>query len=261
MKVNYILGLLFCLSTVVQAVDEFKVPESLLSEVEKGNAEVAYFIATTFDKKSYSESKYMSKAKEWMEKAATMGYAQAMVELAEMYEYNEGEEDNNEEAERKALQWYKKASEQGHAEAIENIGFYYIYGYGGLEKDCQKAYEWYEKAEAKGNEVAINDHAWSLATSPQASCRNPEKALQVFSKLKSTYRSDYMELPTGLKDTEAAIHASIADFNTAIKLQQEAVEELGESEIERKKAFLERLESYKNRKAWIQKGQETKPLN
>jgi len=219
------------------------IPESLMKDIENGNAESAYFIATQFEKKSYDDEKLYPKAKQWMLKAAEMGYPQAMFELALMYEF--------EEMEAKAFDWLMKASGFGHSEAIHSIGTYYLLGLGQMPVDCVQAYEWFEKAEAKDNIVAYNDHAWALATSADEQCRNPERALRIFSKVKSHYRYNLLEMPLTYLDTQAVIHANISDFNTAIALQQLVVDGL-EKESEKRAEFIERLESYKQRKPWVQ---------
>jgi TPR repeat protein len=219
------------------------VPESLLNEVENGSAESAYFIATQFNKQSDSNEKLYNKAKEWMQKAADMGYPQAMFELAQMFDYEKSEVN--------ALEWFLKASEFGHSDAIYNVANYYIRGFAENPIDCQTAYVWYEKAQKKDHIVAYNDHAWSLATSADEQCRNPERAVRVFAKVQSHYRFNNQEMPLVYLDTQAAIHAGVSDFSTAIRLQQEVVDGLGGDKTLIPN-YVKRLESYKKRKAWQQ---------
>lgn len=237
------LFLLFLSLVSLAQEDSITIPQSLLDQVEKGHAESAYFIATQFDEKSVDNEKFYQQAKEWMQKAADMGYPQAMYELAQMFDY--------EDLENKALEWYMKASELGHADAIYSIASIYIRGSETQPSDCLKAYKWYKKAEAKDNIVSYNDHAWSLATAPDKKCRNPERALKVFSAVSSHYSGSLDAMPLAYLDTQAAVYAAISDFNRAIKLQQKVLDELPE-DSENRRIFLERLESYKMRKSWIQ---------
>lgn len=237
-----ILFLLFLSLASLAQEDSITIPQSLLDQVEKGNAESAYFIATQFDEKSVDNEKFYQQAKVWMQKSADMGYPQAMYELAQMLDY--------EELESKALEWYIKASEFGHADAIYSIASIYIRGNDTQPSDCLKAYQWYEKAEAKDNIVSYNDHAWSLATSSDEKCRNPERALKVFSAVLSHYNNNLDTIPLAYLDTQAAVYAAISDFNRAIKVQQQVVDSLVKGS-ERQKAFVKRLESYKNRRVWI----------
>ncbi|MCF6318275.1 MAG: sel1 repeat family protein [Proteobacteria bacterium] len=223
--------------------DSITIPQSLLDQVDKGHAESAYFIATQYNSKSADNEKFYEQAKVWMQKAAEMGYPQAMYELAQMFDY--------EELESNALEWYMKASEFGHSDAIYSIASIYIRGNETESGDCLKAYQWYEKAEAKENIVAYNDHAWSLATSPNKKCRNPEKALKVFSAVSSYYKNNLEPMPLAYLDTQAAVHAAISDFNRAIELQQQVVDSV-DKDSENRKVFVKRLESYKNRQTWYE---------
>jgi hypothetical protein len=110
---------------------------------------------------------------------------------------------------------------------------------------------WYEKAQKKDHIVAYNDHAWSLATSADEQCRNPERALRIFAHVQSHYRFNNLEMPLIYLDTQAAVHAGVSDFGTAIRLQQEVVDGLG-GDKKLIPDYVKRLESYKKRKAWTQ---------
>jgi TPR repeat protein len=227
----------------VNAEEVINIPQSLLNEVENGHAETAYFIATQYDQKSYENEVFYNKAKEWMQKAADMGYPQAMYELAKMLDA--------EKSEVIALKWFIKASEFGHAESLYNIANYHIQGLADNPVNCETAYSWYEKAQSKDSIAAYNDHAWSLATSANPDCRNPERALRVFAKINSQYQFRREEMPIIYIDTQAAIHASLSDFNKAIALQKIVVDEISDDN-ENKAGFIERLNFYKNRKVWLQ---------
>ena len=235
--------LLFVITFASAQSDSVTIPESLLKQVEDGHAESAYFIASQFDKKSLDNEELYEKAKAWMQKSANMGYPQAMYELAQMLDY--------EELQNKALEWYIKASEFGHADAIYSIATYHMLGIEGKPADCLEAYHWYEKAQKKDNIVSFNDHAWSLATSKDDNCRNSEKALRIFSHVKSYYSLNSEQMPLAYLDTLAAVHAGVADFNKAIEIQQLAVDGMSKDDTYFD-AYVERLKSYKNRTAWVQ---------
>jgi len=233
-------------SLLLFASEPIVIPQSLLDEVDNGNAEIAYFIATRFNQRSYlePESDNFQKAQKWMKIAAEMKYPQAMYEFGEMLELEGKEQD--------ALQWYKNAAEYGHSDAIEHIALYYILGMGGLDEDCQEAYRWYKRAESTENKLAYNDHAWSLATSADAECRSPEKALRLISELMTLYRSESGSIPYAVLDTKAAVHASISDFNKAIEIQKHVMKLLGKDHS-KYADFQLRLDSYLQRKVWRQK--------
>ncbi len=240
MKIKAVFLMMFC--TVLIAQDEFVIPQSLLDQVEQGNHEVAYFIANSFMKGSGSVGE-VDKARglQWLQKASDLGSAHAMHDLAEQLSADDKKIE--------ALGWYQNAVELGFAKSFEAIAHFHYMGYGGLDKDCTKAYEWYEKAQAKGVELAYNNHAWYLTTSAEKKCRNPEKAVVVFSQLKALY-GNVNEMPWSYRDTQAAVLAGIADFSAAIKLQELLVEDVlsYDSDASQFEVHLERL---RQRKPWI----------
>jgi len=82
-----------------------------------------------------------SKAREWYEKAAEKGNAEAMFNLGVMYEHGEGVPQNY----AKAAEWYEKWAEKGDAKAMFRLGWMYANGKG-VRQDWSKAWEWYKKA-------------------------------------------------------------------------------------------------------------------
>ena len=180
----------------------------------------------------------------WLEKAATMGSAQAMITLADEY--------HRKEQQKKALIWYQKAAELGVGEAFGKIGNYHMEGAADLAKDCHAAYEWFEKAEAREVKLAFNNHAWYLTTSSDKKCRNPEKALAVYYKMKSLYDAESDEIPWSFWDTEAAVLAGISDYSGAVKLQKWLIEEVKSYNVDFTNYQLH-LDQYLLRKPWIEK--------
>jgi len=244
MKIKLSLLVLVFVFCEAQSVENEQIPQSLLEQVEQGNAEAAYFIATMFDKGSELINKNPKKAKKWMLKAAEMNLPQAMYELALILEFD------NEEYE-EAMKWYLKASEFGHAAAMGNLAYMNMKGLGSLQQNCQTAYQWYEKAIAKDEEVAFNDYIWSLATHENKKCRNAEKALYYYSKFMTVLNTDYQQMPAYVLDTGAAVFAAVSDFNQAIKLQTMALDKLVDKD--KTSAYQERLNTYQSRQAWTQK--------
>ncbi len=237
------------LSFSVYAKDDFSIPPSLIKQVDNGNAEVAYFIAMTFFDGSEKFASNYDKGLKWLKKAAQMGYAHAMEELAIELE---GESKYEE-----ALSWYMKAADLGMGSVLERIAIYHYYGRAGLEENCLTAYKWFEKAEQKEVELAYNNHAWFLATAEQEQCRNPEKALKTISNLMAIYDADDI-VPWHIWDTKAAVLASVSDFKSAIKLQQWLIDEMKKVNEDIKPSYFQRLESYNKRKPWVELNQSNK---
>ena len=89
-----------------------------------------------------------AKAKELLQKAVDLGYAEAQYKLGYMYQYGKGVKTNY----IKALQLYKKAAGQNYIDAFCNIGYMYENGLG-VQKNSAKAVEWYLKGADLGDEV------------------------------------------------------------------------------------------------------------
>ncbi len=238
--------ILLILSIMAHAEEPLVIPQSLIDQVEQGNAEVAYYIASQFNQRNFEnpDTDDENETKKWMKKAAEMDYPQAMFEWGLMLDYDDEK--------KQALAWYQKAAESGLSDAMEKIGNFYIFGFGGLSTDCQEAYEWYKKAELVENKLAYNDHAWHLATASDKSCRSPERALRLITKLVGLYQREMNHVPPHVLDTQAAVFASVSEFNKAIKSQEKAIELLGENN-EDLGSYQERLDVYTQRKAWFQK--------
>jgi TPR repeat protein len=241
LKNNILLLLLFTFN--LYAEQKIVVPKTLLDEVENGNAEAAYFIASLYQSGTDKLMADLEQAKVWMQKAAEMQYPQAMFELAQILSKEEDKE--------QALDWYAKAIEYGHSDAYNSMGIYYFNGYAGLEKDCSKAYEYFETAMAKENKRAMNNYAWFLATSADKPCRNPEKALKVFYKLKAIYTSADDVIPWHVWDTESAVLAAVSDFGKAIENQKWLIEQMQENEYDTT-IYEMHLKQFELRQTWIE---------
>jgi TPR repeat protein len=83
------------------------------------------------------------------ERAAQEGSAPAQFNLASMYLYGDGVEQNAE----RAVEWFLKAAEQGHIEAQYNLGKAFAEGVG-AGADREAAGKWYRLAAEQGNAEA-----------------------------------------------------------------------------------------------------------
>ncbi len=200
----------------VTPVEEPKIPEALLKQVQAGHAESAFFIGSAFADGKMGIERNLAKAKEWFLKSAEMGYVHGMFELGKMFYQDESYPE--------AKKWFEKASDAGHGEAFYRLSIYHIYQIDGEEFDCEKAYELLREAQLRDVKAAFNDHAWMLSTLPDDQCRNGQKAWKIYADLQSLYSS--MEpIPWAYLDTKAAVLAEIADYNEAIEVQSWVVED------------------------------------
>jgi len=87
-----------------------------------------------------------AKAREWYEKAADKGNADAMANLGLVYLNGEGVVQDY----AKAREWFEKAAVKGEVVAMNSLALLYENGQG-VAQDYAKAREWYEKAADKGH--------------------------------------------------------------------------------------------------------------
>jgi TPR repeat protein len=196
--------------------EEVVIPSSLLKQVEAGNAESAFFIASTFAYGNLGVEKNIEKAKEWFLKSAEMGYVHGMFEIGKLLYADKSYAE--------AKPWFEKASTQGHGESFYRLSMYSIYDLTEDPFDCHKAYELMAQAELRGVKSAFNDHAWMLSTLPDKNCRNGQKAWKIFAELMELY-GPMEPIPWAYLDTKAAVFAEIAEFNEAINVQTWIVED------------------------------------
>ncbi|MBL8343234.1 MAG: sel1 repeat family protein [Rubrivivax sp.] len=89
-------------------------------------------------------------AREWFEKAARQGLAEAQFELANMVIYGLAEVPAGEDPARAAAQWYFEAAMQGHAQAQYSLGILFLTG-SGVQVSAEQATKWIGRAAAQGH--------------------------------------------------------------------------------------------------------------
>ena len=127
--------------------------------------------------------------------------------------------------------------------------FYYNRGYAyGKAKHYKEAIADFEKTIELDEDYpdVTSNLAWILATCPDASIRNPDKAVQL---ARHQAESRDTEAPDDI-DTLAAALASAGDYEQAVTMQEKAIELLtDEDDI---KEFTSRLDLYKAGKPYFQ---------
>ncbi|KAG2381551.1 hypothetical protein C9374_005935 [Naegleria lovaniensis] len=108
------------------------------------NNENAYLYGKNF----YDHGNY-SRARNYLERAAHQGHAQAQYLLGDMYQHGREMERNLS----TARHWYERAAQQGHDQAQNNLAYMLKMGEGG-KKDLSLAFEWFDKSAQQGNSEA-----------------------------------------------------------------------------------------------------------
>ncbi|MFC3195474.1 tetratricopeptide repeat protein [Marinicella sediminis] len=249
--------------------EETKIPDALISQVEAGHAESAFFIGTAFADGAMGIERNLDKAKEWFLKSAEMGYVHGMYEVGKLL-FSESLYDE-------ARNWFQQAAEQGHGASYYRLSLYPIYELDNEVFDCQKAYGLLREAQLRDVKAAFNDHAWMLSTLPDKSCRNGQIAWKTFAELQTLYGSSE-PIPWAYLDTKAAVFAEIAEYNEAIEVQSWIVEDFCQVDFDAEEnqfseslsqltkqytqqddelclGAIRRLQSYVNRQPWREKPQ------
>ena len=93
-------------------------------------------------------------ARDWFEKAARQGLADAQFELANMVIYGLVDAPTGEDPARVAAQWYFEAAMQGHPQAQYSLGILYLTG-SGVQVSADEANKWIGRAAAQGHADAV----------------------------------------------------------------------------------------------------------
>ena len=118
---------------------------TILAETNEPSAQVA--LSRLYSGTLYGDfRRNYKKAFQWMESAASQGYIEAEVAMAEIYIRGEVVPLNA----KKAKPWYEKAAAKGDLDAINGLARLYRYGTG-VRKDQEKAFEYYQNASLQGH--------------------------------------------------------------------------------------------------------------
>lgn len=176
---------------------------------------------------------------------ANAGRPEAQFSLGRMYLSGRGVEQNFEQG----LEWLKKAAAQQHGQSQNQLGLLYLTGTG-VDMDCGNAAHWFSQVNTRSDFrlQAQSNLAWVLATCPQDSARNGQRALQI---IQSLIDNKHGKNPS-LLDTLAAALAETGQFDQAVTTQQQAIALLEQqpSPTQQRKRFNARLQSYQNNKPW-----------
>jgi TPR repeat protein len=182
----------------------------------------------------------------WFRRAADKGNAQAQGNLGDMYYRGLGVPQDYSEA----LKWFRKAADQGATQAYVSLGVMYEKGQG-VPRDYAQARKLFESGTAQGAPACANCLAWLLATCPDASIRDGQRALSIATRV-------FQQSPSAANlDTLAAAYAETGDFSNAVRAQEQAIERLKtERSEDRQEAqqieaqFRAHLQSYRAKQPW-----------
>jgi uncharacterized protein len=176
-------------------------------------------------------------------------------------------------------EWFLKAAMQGHPSAQYELGRSLVYGQG-CQTDKTKGIEWLNRSASNGQDNAklllgslamkfsdlasqkralkyLDDvkelsaptrlsYVWMLATSPFEEISNPIKAIE----LTKSFSSKEFKDDATLYEIKAAAYAAMGDFEKAVDLQEEALDEAEDMNADLTD-IKKHLVFYKKKKKWF----------
>ena len=125
----------------------------------------------------------------------------------------------------RAWRWLNEMADDENADAMVLIGYLYAKGRH-VDRRLRRAKSWLKNAvkAAPGNAQVVNEVAWTLTVSPLAGLRDARYALKIMDRMMADENNDARRVPAYL-DTWAATFAANGDFDRAIAVQEEAIEQ------------------------------------
>lgn len=143
--------------------------QQIENSVDQEDGKAAYMLARKY-RYGHDVAIDDGKALQYMQEAASQGYAKAQYQLGSMY--YDGVYGVKKDL-TLAAQWFEKSAVQGFAHAQLAIGLMYYTGYG-VQENEGKGIEWLQKAAAQGNEAAQGYlSARNIANGPTIESRPP----------------------------------------------------------------------------------------
>ena len=180
------------------------------------------------------------RAAELCTEAANAGHVPAKVQCA--FVYSEGPDDLADPDLSHAF--LERAARAGHLGSQLRLADLALGRAPNGEPDAiREAVNWYRAAARQGDLRAQNNLAWVLATTTDASLRNPEEALA------AALAAVQANPSPGYLDTLAAAYAAAGDFEQAQQVQRRALGKLSEDD-ELREEFQMRLSQYEQGRPW-----------
>ena len=207
---------------------------------ERGNADAQFTIG-----RFYFESEHLpnalDQARYWLTRSAEQQHAQAMLQLAGLFELARAAFQDS----AKAFKWYLRSAQLGLPAAQSQVGYFYLSGHGQVHQDCQQALHWFEQALAREHPGADANIVWLLATCPDAAVRDGSRALRMATDIAyGQGRTTANNL-----DNLAAAYAELGDYRSAWEVQQDAIN-MTPADSPLLKEFEAHLGRYLDRQSW-----------
>lgn len=194
------------------AVDETEAVKWFRKAANQGHAAGEYFLS-----EMYSAGRGLPvdnvEALKWLRKSAEHGDPRGQANLGAVYSQGIGVAKDDAEA----VKWMRKAAEQGFAQGQFGLGVMYAHGQG-VPQDASEALKWYRRAGEQGDAQALNNMAFLLATSKDATVRNPNEAITIALKAVDASNESAVCL-----DTLATAYFEAGQYEKAVETEKKAL--------------------------------------
>ena len=238
---------------LIRAETEFK------RSVELGLDSAMFNLGQLYMIGAYGEEK-VARGEELVRQAADLDHTKALLTLAEWHAYGDeavrdasaaetyflraAERDENAKVQyaqfllngdrgfnERAWRWLREMAHAQNADAMILIGYLYAKGLH-VDKRLRRAKTWLKNAvkAAPHDLQVVNQVAWALTVSPLDGLRDERYALKIMDRVMADESNAARRVPAYL-DTWAAAFAANGDFERAIAVQEEAIEQALDREI------------------------------
>jgi TonB family protein len=202
-----------------------------------GNANAQFKIG--YWDKVFSDSKHTINPNEWFLKASKQGHPAAQYELGRSLVYGKGCKVDK----TKGISWLTRSASNGDNSAKQLLGS--IAAQNTDLESQQRAVRLLNGIEKLSPSTRLN-YAWMLIKSPYDEINDPQKAI----KLSKSFSSKAFEDDATVLEIRAAAYASLGNFKEAISLQEDALDEAEDMDIDLETIKL-RLLSYQENNLWF----------
>lgn len=231
----------YSLEYKIEGAKDIKIKESIYNNTQEqalnGDADAQFKIGY-WDKFLYNPNK-TSNPNEWFLKSSIQGHPAAQYELGRSLVYGKGCKVDK----TKGISWLTLSASNGDDSSKQLLGS--IAARNADLQSHQRAVEFLNGIEKLSPSTRL-DYAWMLITSPYDEIKNPQKAIQ----LSKSFSSKTFEDDATLLELRAAAYASLGDFKKAIRLQEDALDEAEDMNVDLEDIKLH-LQSYKANNLWF----------
>ncbi len=193
--------------------------ELLEGAADQGNTEAMVFLANAYAAGQHIDRDYDASERYWV-RAADLDDMVAKLQYAHFLMAEDVEREFNDQAWR----WLREVAQEENPQAMLLIASLYARGVH-VARNYQRARLWFRNAvrTAPDDPDIVNEVAWTLTVSHFARLRDERYALRIMERVMSS--SDAARESPAFLDTWAAAHAANGNFDRAIDLQEQALDQ------------------------------------